>query len=272
MITFFIIFVILIPVACSGGSMDDKAIAYEKLSDVPDAAWQKLASRKIYFGHQSVGYNILDGVREIIKENPKIRLTIEENYDPDKFKSGVISHSRIGYNEDPKSKLDMLSFLVKSSGDEKVDIMFFKFCYVDFNSNTDVKALFHDYESTFAQFKAKYPKITFVHLTSPLTSIQTGIKASIKRIVGRPVAGITENAKRQEFNQLLRQTYAGKYPFFDIAAIESTLPDGSRATYEYNGTTYYSLAQEYTNDGGHLNEQGRRIVASRLLLTLAALP
>jgi len=265
-------FFLVSPIACNGGSMNQELAHYEKLSDVPEAAWQKLASRKIYFGHQSVGYNIIDGVSEIIKENHMIQLAVEENYNPAEYKAGVISHSRIGYNEDPKSKLDMFSFLVKSGGAQMADIMFFKFCYVDFSPNTDEKALFRDYESTFKQLKAKYPQVIFVHLTVPLTCLQQGSKAWIKKLIGRPIAGMQENAKRHAFNELLRQTYAGKEPFFDIAAIESTFPDGNRATYEYNGTTNYLLVQAYTSDGAHLSEVGKRVVATQLLLTLAGIP
>lgn len=270
--TFLALLLLSFPIACSGGKMNKNAVFYEKLSDVPETAWQKLANRKIFFGHQSVGYNIIDGIREIIKENPKIKLTLEENYDPAIFKPSVISHARIGYNEDPKSKLDMFSYIVRSGGALMADIMFFKFCYIDFDQSTDVKALFSDYEYTYNQLKTNYPQTTFIHMTAPLTSIQDGPKAWIKKILGRPIAGVLENANRHAFNELLRQTYSSKEPFFDIAAIESTFPDGNRATFEYKGTTYYTLVQAYTNDGGHLNEVGRKIMASKLLLTLAAIP
>jgi len=70
----------------------------------------------------------------------------------------------------------------------------------------------------------------------------------------------------------MRQEYQENGNLFDIAEIESTLPDGSKVTYDYMGNTYYALAPQYTNDGGHLNEAGRRIVvAQQLLLFLARL-
>jgi lysophospholipase L1-like esterase len=38
-----------------------------------------------------------------------------------------------------------------------------------------------------------------------------------------------------------------------------------------DGKTYYHLVPDYTNDGGHLNETGRKLVAEQLLLTIAAI-
>jgi len=260
---------LLFPIACNGGQMNDKAVHYEKLSDVPDAVWQKLSDKKIYFGHQSVGYNILDGVRAILKENPQIQLDVEETYDPDLYKPGTIAHSQIGYNGDPKSKLDMFAFLSKAGGAGNADIMFFKFCYLDFEADTDVNALFEFYKQTFELLKRNHPKTSYIHLSVPLTGIQEGLKAKIKKALGRPVGGTAENIKRCEFNEILRATYRDKEPFVDIAAIESTLPDSRRATFESGGKLYYYLAPEYTTDGGHLNATAAKLVAEQLLITMA---
>lgn len=34
-----------------------------KLADLPDAQWQLLSKKKIFFAHMSVGFNILEGVQ-----------------------------------------------------------------------------------------------------------------------------------------------------------------------------------------------------------------
>jgi len=70
---------------------------------------------------------------------------------------------------------------------------------------------------------------------------------------------------------MLRKEYLGKEPLFDIAQAESTRPDGTRSTFTNNGTTYYSLVSEYTDDDGHLNELGQQAVAQDLLILLAKL-
>jgi hypothetical protein len=238
---------------------------------VPDSVWQKLVKKSIYFGHQSVGFNILDGVNTILKERNSISLKIEETDNPESYKSGVITHSRIGKNRDPKSKLDGFVDIVQKGKENNADIMFFKFCYIDFNAETDVEALFNDYQKAFEQLKKEHPKTTFVHVTVPLTTIKQGegVKAWIKKVIGRPLDGIAENIKRHEFNEMIRATFVGKEIVFDIAEIESTFPDGGRATFEFDGKKYYNLVPEYTSDGGHLNDVGKKIVAKHLLFTLS---
>ena len=260
------LFLPLTPIACDGGEVENKNTHYHKISDVPDHIWKKLSGKTIYFGHQSVGYNIIDGVETILTEHSQIKMDIKEAYDPDDFRQGTLVHSRIGYNTDPKSKIDMFAFVAKSGGAMKSDIMILKLCYVDINSKTDVMALFEDYKETFKQLKTNYPNTIFIHMTTPLTALQDGPKAWIKKIMGRPLGGTFENKNRHEYNEMIRKTYLGQEPVFDLASIESTFPDGSRATFELNGTTYYCLVSEYTNDGGHLNETGRKLVAEKLMV------
>jgi len=80
-----------------------------------------------------------------------------------------------------------------------------------------------------------------------------------------------DHVKRNEFNAMLRHAYVGREPFFDLAKLESTFPDGSQSTFTKDGNIYAALVPDYTNDGGHLNEKGRRIVAEHLLVYLAQL-
>ena len=77
--------------------------------------------------------------------------------------------------------------------------------------------------------------------------------------------------QRQQYNEMLRKEYAGREPLFDIAQIESALPDSSRVAFKKGEENYYGMAPEYTDDGGHLNEKGRKIFAEQLLIFLAAL-
>jgi lysophospholipase L1-like esterase len=77
--------------------------------------------------------------------------------------------------------------------------------------------------------------------------------------------------KRNKFNAMLRHEYAEREPFFDLAKLESTFPDGSQSTFTKDGSIYSSLVPDYTNDGGHLNEKGRRKIAEHLLVYLAQL-
>jgi len=258
--------------SCSGGKMDStNKVSFPSIKDVPAEAWQNLNEKKIYFGHQSVGYNILDGVKDVMKENPPIKLQIVETNNPADFNAPVFAHSRVGKNTDPKSKCEDFSVFMDKGLGEKTDIAFLKLCYVDVTSNTVVEKVFAGYKETMSVLKSKYPKVTFVHITVPLTTLQTGPKAWIKKIIGRPVAGVDDNIKRETFNQKLRNEFSGKEPVFDLAAIESTLPAGSRAIFEKDGKAYPRLVPEYTDDGGHLNALGRKVAAEQLLIFLAKL-
>ena len=93
----------------------------------------------------------------------------------------------------------------------------------------------------------------------------------IKKVFGRPVFDYQDNISRNQFNEMLRKEYEGKEPFFDLANIESTFPHGKRASFAKNGSIYYSMVPEYTDDGGHLNKVGRRRITGQLLVFLANL-
>jgi hypothetical protein len=155
---------------------------------------------------------------------------------------------------------------------EHVDVAFFKFCYIDFDANTDAGKLFAEYKASMTQLHQKYPRITFVHVTTPLAVVQSGAKAAFKRLFGKKPGGAEANVVRNRYNELLRQEYAGKEPLFDLAAFEATRGNGERATFDDGGSTYPMLAPEYASDGRHLNELGSRWVAAQLVKYLAALP
>jgi lysophospholipase L1-like esterase len=107
-------------------------------------------------------------------------------------------------------------------------------------------------------------------VTLPLTTVQTGLKAFAKRLLGRAPYGTVENVRREEYNELLRAAYAGREPLFDLARIESTAPDGSAVRVRWQGAVAPALAAQYTDDGGHLNVEGRRRAARELIAVLAA--
>lgn len=259
-------------ISCSGGTMDTtNKVSFPSIKDVPAEAWQKLAQKKIYFGHQSVGYNIIDGIKDVMQQNPQIKLNIVETINPADFDSPLFAHSPVGQNRNPKSKCDVFTAFMNAGIGGKTDFAFLKFCYVDILHGTDVSKVFETYKSTIVTLQSKYPKLILVHLTTPLTTIQTGLKASIKNFLGRPIGGYDDNVKREQFNALLRKEYSGKEPIFDLAGIESTSQDGSRVTFEKDGKAYPALAPAYTNDGGHLNELGRKVVAEQFLIFLANL-
>ena len=66
----------------------------------------------------------------------------------------------------------------------------------------------------------------------------------------------------------MRKEYSDKTTFFNLARIESKCPDGTRKPFFRNGEKHYALLPEYTDEVGHLSENGRKIVAGQLLIKL----
>jgi hypothetical protein len=256
--------------SCKGGETSMNKVTLHSLKDVSTSDWKKLSEKGIYFGHQSVGFNILDGMKDMMKENPQIVLKIVETRQATDLIPGVLGHTTVGVNIDPKSKCDDFREVMNILG-KYADTAGFKFCYVDFGDSSDVNKVFDYYQQTMNDLKKKYPGITFIHITAPLTTVQTGIKARIKEIMGKPVWGYNDNIKRDQFNQKLKDAYEGKEPIFDLAGIESTYPDGTRAFMKGAKGICPFLVPEYTTDGGHLNAKGRKVVAEQFLIFLAKL-
>ncbi|MFH1215520.1 MAG: hypothetical protein V1706_03360 [Pseudomonadota bacterium] len=241
------------------------------ISDISSHQWDRLSEQNIYFGHQSVGSNILDGIKQLMKDNPHIKLNILETSNSEDFGTGVFAHARIGKNKVPNSKISAFANSLENGVADKCDIVFMKFCYVDIDSSSDVEKIFFDYKEMFVSLKKKYPEVQFVHMTMPVTTVQTGPKAWIKKILGKPVGGENENVMRSQYNTLLDKQYKGREPIFDIATVEATEKNGHLKTFSHKGKEYLQLAPEYTDDGGHLNNNGRRIVAEKLLVFLVDL-
>jgi len=248
------------------GVMEDKI--NNSINGVPAAKWQQLGKIKFFWGHQSVGSNILGGMQELLSTHSQIPLEIVSVKEPYTLAPGVLNHSSVGNNSDPSSKIKDFVKMVESGIGNQADFAFFKFCYIDFNARSDVNAVFEKYKEAMQALEEKYPETQFMHATIPLLKVQTGPKAWVKKIIGRTLDGTKDNVKRCEFNDMLRAEYQGKDPIFDIAKAESTRPDGSRETFVQDGKTYFALVPAYTSDGGHLNKVGSRYLASELLSLL----
>ncbi len=262
-------------VCCKGETMTVERIQFDSFTGVSPSTWEALANRKIFFGHQSVGDNIIQGIGECMDGNPGLKLDVRKTKKTDAFGKGVFAHFPIGKNEDPGSKIDDFNRIMRSGIGERVDIALFKFCFVDITASTDVRKLFDEYRATMASLRGDYPDVTFVNVTVPLLRKEkSSLKAWMKKVLGRGDGFFADehNVRRNEFNELIRKEYGGRAPVFDLAAIESAYPDGSRETFTHGGKIYYSLAPDYTEDGGHLNGPGRKVVSEQFLVFLSRIP
>ena len=268
------ILILLIINACKGETMSGPKFTFKDLNEVPISTWENLAGKKIFFGHQSVGSNIMDGINDVIKDNPSIKLNVKETDQTVDISGGIFAHFPIGKNEDAGAKIQDFTLKMQQRIGDKADIAFFKFCFVDVTADTDVQKLFNLYQKALSSLKREYPHIAFVHVTVPLLKTnKAGIRTVMNKILGKS-GGFFDNAnniKRNQYNDLLKKEYEGKEPLFDLAGFESAYPDGSRESFTQGGKMYYSLVPGYTEDGGHLNIEGRKRVAGQLLIFLAQL-
>jgi hypothetical protein len=253
-----------------GENMVATPISLVSLDSIPQTRLDTLSQKKIFFGHQSVGVNILDGLNDIMKQSPRIHLSIRRSRSPQDLNQPVFAESPVGVNENPGSKIDDFRAVMESGVGARVDIAFFKLCFVDINAATDVDALFTHYKTVMDGLYAEFPKVRFIHCTVPLTKMDSGIKLAVKKLLGKDGGG-GANLKRAAYNQKVTDTYQPEGIVFDIARYESTFPNGTRMVRRIDGKDCYGLVAGYTDDGGHLNRTGRVIVAKGLLELLVAM-
>ncbi len=256
----------LLFVSCGVKTVRKENVSLKSIDTIEKTKLEELSAKKIFFGHKSVGQNILEGLEEI----STVPISLIKN-SGDTIDEGI-NHAYIGENSNPISKIEDFKKRMDKRWGDKADIAFFKFCYVDIDNNTDIKSLFENYRNTMNYLKNTYPNTTFIHVTTPLVAKpKGGIKSTVKKILRMPIWGIHDNIKREEYNQIMRTVYAGKEPVFDLAFFESIALNGTRTTYESNGERFYTLASSMTYDGGHLNEAGKKHIAEQLLIFLTSL-
>ena len=247
---------LLLTGGCTSGEMDSPGVAKNQALSAGELS--VMQSTRIFFGHQSVGRNILAGIAEL---EPDLRVVAATN--PGEIEGPALIEASIGRNGDPLSK--DRAFLEAVSQLDPGDVATYKYCYVDMLAETDPDSLFAHYRNTLDA--AERSGVRTVAITMPLTTVAPAWKRWIKQVLGK-TTDLELNAKRQHFNELLRQSGTTR-PLIDLARLEATLADGSSQTASFEGRTLGILASEYTDDGAHLNDRGRRHVAPLFLQALS---
>lgn len=238
-----------------------------RLAGVATDQWTALATSRIFFGHQSVGRDLMVGVKEIIAAHPQIELRLVESIEPDQVKGPALIDGRIGRNRDPRSKSDEFEqILARGMGSDAIAL--YKFCYVDVGAGTDAIDLFEGYAAQVSRLTERHPDLTLVHVTIPLRTIPSRLDEWGRRLRGR-VTETSLNARREQFNERMRDAFGETGNVFDLARLQSTRADGSRAYGGAGAERVEMLAPEWTYDGGHLNETARRSMAEEFLIMLA---
>lgn len=239
---------------------------------------RKLTGIRVFFGHQSVGENILQGLEELYEQTdlmPPPIIALTDDSLPDSLPSSCLLHKRIGENREPEEKIADFAATLRRLGGTPVDVALMKLCYVDITEETDYNNLYTGYVSSMEQLGREFDSTTILHATAPLHAT-TGnpnwrsryYRYKIRRFFGLADPTDPSNAVRCAYNQLVRGKYRER--LFDIAAVESTYPDGSREGFTYQKQTCYSLIHGYTKDGGHLNKAGRIRVASAFVRAIVS--
>lgn len=251
-------------IACGKGSD-----TMDKFQADPDlkAQIEKVKDYRIFFGHQSVGDNIVAGVEDLERLAGTDAIQVVKWTPGVELPPAFLAHGYVGGNRKPESKFSDFAKALDGELSGKVDLAFMKLCYVDIHKDTDIDGLFQSYVSTVEDLKKRHPGVVLVHVTTPLMVKEGWNK--YKYLVKTMLMVENDNVKRNAFNTMLRQRFAQE-PIFDLEAIESTHPDGKREAFG-RGDKYLGLVRGYTYDGGHLNEYGRQLVARELIRFLAGL-
>jgi hypothetical protein len=241
-------------------------------SGITTANLTAVARTRVFFGHQSVGMNVLDAVPGVYANHGVSAPPIEQGRTEPGANGGFIAHQFIGENGKPLLKLEDFDRTIRGGMGRQVDVALMKFCFVDITTSTDVDALFARYRDTMAALERDFPNVTFIYMTVPLTiQPQRSLISKLKTFVGAGGVdrfGQAENVARERLNALIRREYAGHY-LFDLAAIESTKPDGTRVSGSYDNQGYFALYDGYASDVGHLNAVGSKIAATAFLDAIA---
>jgi hypothetical protein len=229
---------------CVGASEADNYFDLITESDM-----DRIRNARILFGHKSIGMNVLYGMSLL---GPDYSLSIDELTAP--FDASDFAVPRLGHfyfsTTAKYLKIGEFDETVRDAFSRSVDIAFYKFCYPD-TCGPDYETFFAEYAASLDALRAEYPNIEFVAWTGPLS---TGTD--------------TYNARRNWYNNLLKEKYEGVIPIFDLADIESTRPSGEVCTFEYGGETLRRMWPEYSSDSNHPNQEEIEIRLGKGLLVL----
>ncbi len=224
--------------------------ALQSTAGIPQSWLDRARNLNFYFGHQSVGNNLLSGLAELAQQSPQYyALTIAHGGNPSCFAAqhGIVDFP-VGRNGDPVSKIDDFAAHLDWCRGKAVDAAMMKICFVDINPQTNTDFLSNRYCRTMEELERTYPHTRIIWCTCPLVCNQN-------------------NSARQAFNDNVRQfcRQRGKV-LFDLADIESHDSGGRESGNQFGP----ALCPEYSLDGGHPSSPaGRQRLAYAWWLLMA---
>lgn len=212
----------------------------------------KIGELKWYFAHASVGANIMDGIADLHQTDAQtyqLRGAAAGASPPGATQPGTI-YEHLRGNPGWKAKFDLFHSCVSNGWRfPLIDVAMNKLCYIDQQASLTY------YINSMTNLEAACPQTVFVYTTMPLMTSEDG-----------------DNVLRNLFNTRLREwCRANGRVLFDIADIEAHDPSGALCTFASRGKQWPRLCSSYTRDGGHLNNEGRQLVARGFYALGAAL-
>src|SRR5882724_4594003 len=100
-------------------------------SDITAGDLADVSRTRVFFGHQSVGMNVLDGVRGVYAAHGTAGPAIGQDATQPGQDEGFINHAFIGVNEDPWLKIADFDARMRAGAGHQADVALMKLCYVD---------------------------------------------------------------------------------------------------------------------------------------------
>jgi hypothetical protein len=231
------------PAAAAGAAVPgvigvDGIAAFDKL---PKSELERLRSARVFFGHQSVGGNLLGGAEAL---GFPFR-TVSSAIDYAGVKRG---EALVAENGNPSRKIRSFTDFIDHQGiGDKVDVAGFKFCWIDFAEGADIGKLESEYAAAIDAIAKRFPRLRLFHVTPPLTSDEPA-----------------RNKLRLSFGERLKARYASKAVVLDLGSIVSTSATGSRC--QRGGVPV--LCDDLRSDSGHLSDVGSQRAAKAFLYAL----
>lgn len=219
-------------------------------SQVDISILDKVRTKKILWGHHSIGDNIESGLINLSSVNP-LRYSINLVHDPVSLEKPAVGDWRNGENRDPSGKIFAFETKMRSlngNGNqwgEVLDIAYFKFCYIDFNIKKDIPVIFNQYKTTMEKLIQDFPTCKFVFITAPLSTTDNWREVD-KKILNDSIRTFVETTDGC---------------LFDLADLEAHDSTGTFSWFIYENDTIPDLWNGWTYDSGHLNENGSRYAA-----------
>jgi hypothetical protein len=222
--------------AAATGVVSNEGIrAFEALTA---AELAPLRERRVLWGHQSVGENLLGGARQLGFEFRSVSRGAD-------YGEARWGEAGVADNGDPERKIRSFVELMVGGGiGRRVEAASFKFCWVDFDTGTDVEELGDEYDAAMRDVQARFPSVRLLHVTPPLTTDEPEL-----------------NGVRWRFGRELIRRHRDTGLVFDLGAVISTDASGQQC----KTGNQRRLCPGWASDSGHLNDDGSQRAAKAFL-------